>query len=56
MFLIVEWILEGLFRIITFKSITSPRKEYNKYSKGDVVKAKYQGKLYPEKIIEKSGK
>ena len=56
MFLIVGWILEGLFRIITFKSITSPRKEYNKYSKGDVVKAKYHWRqAVPSKDNRKVG-
>jgi hypothetical protein len=56
MFILVEWILEGLFSVISFKSITSPRKEYEDYSVGEEVQARYQGKVYPAKIVKKSGK
>ena len=53
MFLLVEWILEGLFSVINVKSVTSPRKEFENYEN---VQAKYQGKAYPAKIVKMSGK
>jgi hypothetical protein len=56
MFILVEWILEGLFSIINVKSITSPRKEYDDYNADEKVEAKYQGKVYPARIVKKSSK
>ena len=53
MFLLVEWVLEGLFSVINVKSVTSPRKEFKNYSIGENVQAKYQGqvKVYTQRKL-----
>ena len=52
MFCLVEWILEGLFGVISCVSIVHPRKEFNEYVVGEKVEAKYKGKPYPARIIK----
>ena len=55
MYCIVEWILEGLFGIISITTIVKPRKEINDYTEGENVEAKFKGKSYPARIIKISG-
>ena len=55
MYALVEWVLEGMFSIISLSAIVSPRKEYELYSCGEDVTAKFQGKTYPARINKISG-
>ena len=52
MYILVEWIYRRSFSAINFKSITSPRKEYEEYSVGEELQARYEGKVYPARIVK----
>lgn len=56
MYATVEWIGEDLFSVISLSTITDPRRPFDEYRLTDIVKAKYQGKIYEARIAELSGK
>ncbi|KAH3895871.1 hypothetical protein DPMN_020038 [Dreissena polymorpha] len=51
MFAIVFW-EDSTFSVIALRGIVSPRKEEHEYYVGDLVQAKFQGKLYSATIYE----
>lgn len=55
MYATVEWILEGLFSVVSLITITEPRKPLDEYKVEDMVKAKFRGTVYPARIVQLSG-
>ncbi|XP_052260414.1 uncharacterized protein LOC127864621 [Dreissena polymorpha] len=51
MYAILYW-EDSTFSVVALSGILSPRKEVNEYAIGDVVQAKFQGKVYSAKIYE----
>ncbi|XP_071152106.1 uncharacterized protein [Mytilus edulis] len=53
MYVLLLWTKENNYSIHSFNAIVSPRRDYEDYEEKQDVSAKYQGKIYPARIIKK---
>ncbi|VDI07284.1 Hypothetical predicted protein [Mytilus galloprovincialis] len=53
MYVLLFWTKENNYSIHSFNAIVSPRRDYEDYEEKQDVSAKYQGKIYPARIIKK---
>ncbi|XP_041370889.1 uncharacterized protein LOC121384526 isoform X2 [Gigantopelta aegis] len=56
MYVLLQWLVDGLHSVINYKSILSPRKEFEDYQIEEIVKANFSGTPYSARVIAKGTK